>query len=562
MQRKAVLYRGRSVVRNDVGHPHQFTLDGLIFDSFYRCVSRRSLCKGMPDDLAALERCRMQRQSIEPKPRSFNRSYVYAAIVLSIFGSPAHAQTVSAVASGQWDAANTWSDNAVPIASNNYLIGSGFVVNSPSVPVAGNNATFTGGSLTVESGGTLVFPFNSGSTTTTNYTIPNFTMESGSSLLLSSPIGSPGATTFNLLTGLNLASSGSVTISNSHNAGSLRVGLTFSSTAVISGGADINLNLDAASGNSAFLAKNVTVSSANNPYSGNWIVTSINITPGIKQGALIANAANALGTGSVTLASSALQNLVAGGLDSIHGVNVGVNSLVLVSANWNDPTATLALTDPTAVVSVGGDVGSTHPNVAMSIGNLSGVSGSTITGAAANESLNTNITTNSEYAGTITGSLALTQSGPATLTLSGDNTYTGATNILAGTLQLGNGGTTGSIVGNVIDNGIRSRCRSWVRVLRSSHKRRQSGRTCVSATTTTALAMWRWAAPMVLPVAWVCAANGSCRHKTGSCGNPTWRLTSGAIGAVVVPPCLAIPPAMQVQHRWCRKPVAPSWPVA
>lgn len=118
MQRKAVLYRGRSVVRNDVGHPHQFTLDGLIFDSFYRCVSRRSLCKGMPDDLAALERCRMQRQSIEPKPRSFNRSYVYAAIVLSIFGSPAHAQTVSAVASGQWDAANTWSDNAVPIGSN------------------------------------------------------------------------------------------------------------------------------------------------------------------------------------------------------------------------------------------------------------------------------------------------------------------------------------------------------------------------------------------------------------------------------------------------------------
>ena len=36
--------------------------------------------------------------------------------------------------------------------------------------------------------------------------------------------------------------------------------------------------------------------------------------------------------------------------------------------------------------------------------------------------------------------------------LTGANTYTGGTTINAGTLQLGNGGTTGSIVGNVVDN--------------------------------------------------------------------------------------------------------------
>jgi autotransporter-associated beta strand protein len=40
------------------------------------------------------------------------------------------------------------------------------------------------------------------------------------------------------------------------------------------------------------------------------------------------------------------------------------------------------------------------------------------------------------------------------LTLTGTNTYTGGTTISAGTLQLGNGGTTGSITGNVIDNGV------------------------------------------------------------------------------------------------------------
>jgi T5SS/PEP-CTERM-associated repeat protein/autotransporter-associated beta strand protein len=52
-------------------------------------------------------------------------------------------------------------------------------------------------------------------------------------------------------------------------------------------------------------------------------------------------------------------------------------------------------------------------------------------------------------------------SGPGTVNvlsgttiLSGDNTYTGGTTISAGTLQIGNGGTTGSITGNVSDNGI------------------------------------------------------------------------------------------------------------
>jgi autotransporter-associated beta strand protein len=46
------------------------------------------------------------------------------------------------------------------------------------------------------------------------------------------------------------------------------------------------------------------------------------------------------------------------------------------------------------------------------------------------------------------------QAGDGTTILTRNNTYSGGTTISAGTLQLGNGGTTGSIVGPVLDNGI------------------------------------------------------------------------------------------------------------
>lgn len=58
------------------------------------------------------------------------------------------------------------------------------------------------------------------------------------------------------------------------------------------------------------------------------------------------------------------------------------------------------------------------------------------------------------FPGAISGSGALTQMGPDTVVLSGPDTYTGGTTIDAGSaLQVGVGGTTGSIVGDIADNG-------------------------------------------------------------------------------------------------------------
>jgi autotransporter-associated beta strand protein len=47
----------------------------------------------------------------------------------------------------------------------------------------------------------------------------------------------------------------------------------------------------------------------------------------------------------------------------------------------------------------------------------------------------------------------LNMQGPGTLVLTAANTYSGGTKIAGGTLQIGNGGTSGSITGNVVDKG-------------------------------------------------------------------------------------------------------------
>lgn len=58
------------------------------------------------------------------------------------------------------------------------------------------------------------------------------------------------------------------------------------------------------------------------------------------------------------------------------------------------------------------------------------------------------------YSGVISGSGTVEQRGTGTVTLAADNSYTGRTTISAGTLRVGNGGTTGTISNDVLDNSI------------------------------------------------------------------------------------------------------------
>src|SRR5205085_2386420 len=54
---------------------------------------------------------------------------------------------------------------------------------------------------------------------------------------------------------------------------------------------------------------------------------------------------------------------------------------------------------------------------------------------------------------TIGGDLtSLSKTGTTTWVLAADQTYTGGTTISGGLLQIGNGGTSGSVVGNILNN--------------------------------------------------------------------------------------------------------------
>ena len=96
-------------------------------------------------------------------------------------------------------------------------------------------------------------------------------------------------------------------------------------------------------------------------------------------------------------------------------------------------------------------------NTVISAGTLqlgnAGITGSLGAGAVIdNSALAVNHTDTATLLGTISGTGTFAQIGTGTTLLIANNSYSGNTTISAGTLQLGNGGTTGSVAGNITDN--------------------------------------------------------------------------------------------------------------
>src|SRR5690606_23555287 len=88
----------------------------------------------------------------------------------------------------------------------------------------------------------------------------------------------------------------------------------------------------------------------------------------------------------------------------------------------------------------------------LAIGN-GGTTGSITGDVTNNGALQFNRSDAVGFAGAISGTGSVTQAGSGTTTLTGANTYSGGTTISAGTLSIGDGGTAGSITGDVTNNG-------------------------------------------------------------------------------------------------------------
>ncbi len=153
------------------------------------------------------------------------------------------------------------------------------------------------------------------------------------------------------------------------------------------------------------------------------------------------------GAGTVTNAGGAAATLTAGG----NGTSTTFSGIIEDGAGTTGLTkvgaGTLTLTGGSTFTG-----GTTISAGALQVG--SGAIGS-ITGDILNNSaLIFNRTGTLTYGGDISGSGTVTKSGTGALTLTGDSSFLGGTTISAGTLQLGNGGTAGSITGNIVDNGV------------------------------------------------------------------------------------------------------------
>jgi autotransporter-associated beta strand protein len=102
---------------------------------------------------------------------------------------------------------------------------------------------------------------------------------------------------------------------------------------------------------------------------------------------------------------------------------------------------------------IGGQVTSGVGSAAGSTLHTFSATGTTSETSALNLSgVNMNARLGAVLTGTISGTGGLTYNGPGTLTLAANNTYTGVTTVSGGTLAIGNGGTTGWVTGNIVNN--------------------------------------------------------------------------------------------------------------
>jgi fibronectin-binding autotransporter adhesin len=189
-----------------------------------------------------------------------------------------------------------------------------------------------------------------------------------------------------------------------------------------------------------------------NSYTGGTLVNggtlrvSADANLGDAAGGLTLNG-GALGIGASFASGRAVTLAAAGGILTDAGATLTLNGVVSGSgALTKDGAGTLVLASANAYTG-----GTTIAQGTLRLGD-GGTTGSLLGDVLNHGILAFDRSDASEFGGTVSGTGRLDQLGSGTTSLTANNIYTGGTLIDAGTLQLGNGGTTGSILGDVVTN--------------------------------------------------------------------------------------------------------------
>jgi T5SS/PEP-CTERM-associated repeat protein/autotransporter-associated beta strand protein len=399
-----------------------------------------------------------------------------------LFGGFASPKAIAATidwngGNGSWFVSTNWLNNVMPTGSDTVFINSG----NPQVMAPGAVAAevrvgnILGGRLTIGSGGTLtdtdglvgVFAAGiatvsgSGSTWTNNGVMRvgirnEGTLSIAAGGAVTSNGGGIGDFSLSSDTGI-----GTVTISGNgskwNNSGALSVGVNGGrGTLTVDNGGMISSNggtIGGSFGGSDTASVGMVTISG-----GSWINSGSLLVGGVGSGKLTINSGAFVNNTTATIGSVGTDpdnQVTVDGINSmwINSGDVTIGQFApgtlnivnngIVSVNNGSGTITLAKLNSgfTAAINIGNG------------GETGTLDAGTITTGLGQGAVNFNHTGFAALSANLTGNLSISKLGAGTRVLTGTNTYTGTTTISAGTLQIGNGGTFGTLgTGNVVNN--------------------------------------------------------------------------------------------------------------
>ncbi|RPH29653.1 hypothetical protein EHN07_05480 [Buttiauxella warmboldiae] len=277
---------------------------------------------------------------------------------------------------------------------------------------------------------------------------------SGSGELQQNGTGTTILTADNSYTGATTINAGTLQLGNGSTSGSVSGDITNDGVLAVNRSNDVLLKgVISGSGDFEQNGKGITALSADNTFTGSVTVSdgTLQLGNGGTTGSVTSDITN-----NATLALNRSDTVTLDNIISGSGVveHNGTGTTVLTGANsWSGGTQ---LNRGTLRIGENDNLGNSAGQLSFNGGRLNTTASFTqdcsVEIAAGSGEIDTDDTTTLVQSGNISGSGTLIKSGRGTLTLTGANSWSGGTTINQGTLQIGDGGATGNITGNILNN--------------------------------------------------------------------------------------------------------------